>query len=77
MRDRPSDEHRRRTERELGRKLGRNEIVHHKNELKDDNTPQNREIISRSAHTVLHNKARALSRLRKTLAMGRHKEKLY
>ena len=77
MRDRPSDRHRTLTEREAGRPLGPDEVVHHKNEDKDDNSPENREVVPRGQHTAQHNKARGLSRLRRALAMPIHKERLY
>lgn len=77
MRDRPSDDHRRRTEVEMGRSLATDEVVDHVNEDKDDNTPTNRRVMSRSAHTAMHNRARGLSRLRKSLRMVEKKERLY
>lgn len=77
MRDRPSDRHRTLTEREAGRPLGPDEVVHHKNENKEDNSTENRELVPRGLHTTQHNKARGLSRLRKALTMVNHKERLY
>jgi hypothetical protein len=48
-------EHRVIAEMNCGRFLKPGEDVHHKNEIKHDNRIQNLEIISHSAHTVLHN----------------------
>ena len=48
------DYHRWLMEQELGRKLDRNEIVHHKNENKLDNDINNLEVLSRSEHAKLH-----------------------
>jgi hypothetical protein len=38
----------------LGRKLGRNEVVHHVNEDKKDNRIDNLEVMSSAKHTELH-----------------------
>ncbi len=76
-RDRKSDAHRRLTEQELGRKLGPNEIVHHIDEDKTNNSKQNRMVESRGVHTTRHNKTRGLGKLRKALTMHHRGEKLY
>lgn len=44
-------EHRVMMEKKLDRKLGYNELVHHKNKIKDDNRLKNFELKSRSEHT--------------------------
>lgn len=77
MRDRKSDAHRTMTERELGRKLGPNELVHHVNEDKTDNSKANRQVESRSAHTTRHNKTRGVGRLVKALTMHKRGERVY
>lgn len=48
------DEHRYIMEQHIGRKLSRNEVVHHKNGDKRDNSIENLEIMSLSEHTKKH-----------------------
>jgi len=47
-------EHRLVIEREIGRKLKRNETVHHLNGTKTDNQPENLQVLSNSEHAKLH-----------------------
>jgi hypothetical protein len=46
--------HRYLMEKKLGRRLGFNEIVHHKNGDKFDNRIENLEVVSRSDHMKIH-----------------------
>lgn len=77
VRDRKSDAHRAAGERKAGRKLGPNEIVHHKDEDKENNADSNLAITMRGSHTAEHNKGRRVSKLRASLRMHREGRKLY
>lgn len=77
MRDRKSDAHRKAGERKAGRKLTKDEIVHHQDEDKSNNANTNLEIVPRGKHTAEHNKHRGLSKLRASLRMVKEGKKLY
>jgi hypothetical protein len=56
------DEHRYIMEQHIGRKLARNEVVHHKNGNKRDNRIENLEIMSLSEHAKKHQTGTTLSK---------------
>jgi hypothetical protein len=43
-------------EKQLGRKLHKNEVVHHKNENRSDNRLENLQLMTRAEHSGLHHK---------------------
>lgn len=76
-RDRKNDDHRKQTEREVGRKLGPNEVVDHVDEDKENSSKANRRIMSRSEHTKHHNRRRVTGQLKRALSMVKRGEKLF
>lgn len=77
MRDRTSDAHRTAASVYLGRPLRKGEVIHHRNEDKADNSRTNLEVTDRRTHTIGHNKARPVSKLRASLRMVCEGRKLY
>lgn len=51
-------EHRLIMERLLGRQLEANEVVHHKNEIKNNNEPSNLELKTKAKHAAEHQRER-------------------
>lgn len=54
-------------ENTLGRYLRVNEIPHHENEIRDDDSPENIKVMTRGGHQSFHNKNREKNRSRNTL----------
>lgn len=79
MRDRRDDTtHRRVLEAKLGRKLLQNELPHHLDEDKTNNTPSNLVAKDRSEHSRDHGKEQhGLRKLRKALRMVKEGRKAY
>lgn len=77
MRDRKSDSHRKAAALKLGRPLRKGEVVHHRDEDKTNNHPDNLDVQSRGGHTAAHNKGRGVSKLRRALRMPKDRTRLY
>ena len=54
--DKPISEHRYAMQQFLGRKLLTDEVIHHKNLIKNDNRIDNLVIMTKAEHTRLHDK---------------------
>ncbi len=54
-------EHIQKMEQKLGRKLTKNEVVHHKNGIKSDNNLRNLELKTQQKHTTDHKKGQVIS----------------
>lgn len=67
MRDRKSDVHRKIGAAKVGRALKPNEVVHHADENKMNNSSHNLDVETRSTHTTHHNRTRPAARLKKML----------
>lgn len=72
------DEHRYIMENILGRKLKRNEVVHHKNGDKSDNRLENLEVMTLSEHGKFHSIGRKMSEesKKKLSEIGYHRPNL-
>mgnify|MGYP001606334774 CR=1 FL=1 len=79
MRDRPNDHHRQQTEREIGRRLGPDEVVDHVDTDKANNAKGNRRVMSRGAHSKHHTDpgVRTLAKLKRALTIMVRREKAY
>lgn len=49
-------------EREIGRNLAADEVVHHINRIKDDNRLENLQLMTKHDHMSMHNKMRYAER---------------
>lgn len=69
MRDRPDNAHRRAAEQKTSKTLTPDELVHHRDQDKSNNTSSNLDVMSRSDHTREHNRreTRTLGHLRRSL----------
>lgn len=62
--------HREIAEEKLGRKLTKDEVVHHKDKNIHNNDPENLEVMTRSEHMKLHHKERREKKAQEKLVLA-------
>lgn len=77
VRDRPNDHHRKVAAAKMSRPLKPGEDVHHKDNNKANNRPENLDVMPHGEHTKTSVKGRKVAQLVKSLTMRSRGEKLY